>query len=227
MRQTDARHVIACVVIAHPSLPMRRLADHHRKLAGVTCHRDPACGAADGCTAIGLSVTAHCRRIASTHDPHVSVTRIASIIVPFSDGHAAGHRASAPTERIVDLTCRRIRHRPDHRCRCERVEAHHLLTLSTDHYRAHLVPYVAQGLSRSARTRLRPYLLAPRDSSDRASARIMSSSTTITALRGEMKVAPRDTGGLKRRDGLFCAKGFLVWARWNETDQTTITAWRF
>ena len=161
-----------------------------------------------------------------TQNSRQSLTRIASIIVPFSDGHAAGHRASAPTERIVDLTCRRIRHRPDHRCRCERVEAHHLLTLSTDHYRAHLVPHVAQGLSRSARTRLRPYLLAPRDSSDRAT-RIMSSSTTITALRGEMKVAPRDTGGLKRRDGLFCAKGFLVWARWNETDQTTITAWRF
>ena len=25
LRQTDARHVIACVVIAHASLPMRRL----------------------------------------------------------------------------------------------------------------------------------------------------------------------------------------------------------
>ena len=52
----------------------------------------------------------------------------------------------------------------------------------------------------------------------------MSSSITITVLRGAMKAAPRDTGGLKRRDGLFCAKGLLVWARWNETNQTTITA---
>ena len=38
-----------------------------------------------------------------------------------------------------------------------------------------------------------------------------------------MKAAPRDTGGLKRRAGLFCAKGLLVWAKLNGTKQSTIT----
>ena len=40
-----------------------RLADHHRRLAGVACHRDPACSAADGCAAIGLTQ----RRTVASH----------------------------------------------------------------------------------------------------------------------------------------------------------------
>ena len=88
-------------IAADAALPFwhDRLADHHRKFAGVTCHRDPACGVVAGCAAIGLGASRHApsrasldHRCVSLQAPHrVNRVSVAGVLRR-TRAHVIAHR---------------------------------------------------------------------------------------------------------------------------------------